>query len=426
MFIPKKCKVGWVKRDDCYNKTLAYIIYYDEKGKLRKETSFEGWRDKKITPMDFDNVPTSGIVLNKGIKRGGWDHFSQVVQKVRVYDPRCGGMEFEITISNLLYILMHDDCTKRELSGEYVYAYSGSDLVLLPVSSENYVKAVESTSLKDMSVKKADLVPGYHYLTKQEAVLMYVGEFYLYDNGSDWGDNGKYQTTKRMVFTVVSGFVNNSRRLVRKDYSDHNWVFLSGLTSLAKLQLDVVSEDLPLRTQQILGSRFNKGKIDGIVTTSEKLSFSYPKTISTKYIDYIRDEKDVVQQVWAASNASYTGVHIEEYHYLVKVDEKTFRKISVSPIYPPVPLTEEELKKREGNYWYYNRNTEKSIPFGGNVRLEEIEEIVISGGYLETKSKKIVQSEIPLSELQAMAHVSLDLKVGGKFVSLNDYLNNKI
>lgn len=47
IFIPKKINVGFQKRDDTYTGKLAYIIYYDETGKLRKETSWNGWRDKK-------------------------------------------------------------------------------------------------------------------------------------------------------------------------------------------------------------------------------------------------------------------------------------------------------------------------------------------------------------------------------------------
>ena len=46
--IPDKIHVGCVKRDDTYTGMLAYVIYTDEKGKVRKEKSWNGWRDKKI------------------------------------------------------------------------------------------------------------------------------------------------------------------------------------------------------------------------------------------------------------------------------------------------------------------------------------------------------------------------------------------
>lgn len=36
LFIPEKIKVGYQKRTDTYTNKLAYVIYYDEKNKLRK------------------------------------------------------------------------------------------------------------------------------------------------------------------------------------------------------------------------------------------------------------------------------------------------------------------------------------------------------------------------------------------------------
>ena len=35
IYIPEKIKVGYQNRNDTYTKKLAYVIYYDEKGKLR-------------------------------------------------------------------------------------------------------------------------------------------------------------------------------------------------------------------------------------------------------------------------------------------------------------------------------------------------------------------------------------------------------
>jgi hypothetical protein len=67
LFIPSKIKIGFQKREDTYTKKLAYVIYYDLKNKLRKETSWNSWRDHKIEPLEFENKPISGFVLNKGV-----------------------------------------------------------------------------------------------------------------------------------------------------------------------------------------------------------------------------------------------------------------------------------------------------------------------------------------------------------------------
>ena len=141
IFIPKTINVGYQNRSGTYTGKLAYVIYYDEKGKLRKEASWNSWRDEKIPNEEFDNVPTTGFVLNKkvGDYSSGWDHRQAYC---RVYDPR--NFEFEITIENLLYILENANSIKgKGLEGEFVYGWDGKDLVLMPVESPDYKQITE-------------------------------------------------------------------------------------------------------------------------------------------------------------------------------------------------------------------------------------------------------------------------------------------
>jgi len=106
-----KIVVGYQEREDTYTKKLAYIIYYDNKGVLRKEKSWRGWIDSgdsgyrneyvdgKYTRVlheelvrgplpthEFENVPTEGFVLNKkaGGYSTGWNHRAA---SCRVWDP---------------------------------------------------------------------------------------------------------------------------------------------------------------------------------------------------------------------------------------------------------------------------------------------------------------------------------------------------
>ena len=150
MNIPKKIKVGYQERKDTYTGKLAYVVYIDEKGVLRKAASWESWRDKKLDAHEFDNVPTSGFVLNKkvGDYRGSWNGRQAWI---RIYDPR--GFEFEISVENLLFILQESSCIKgKGLEGEFVYSWDKSDLVLLPVTSQEYDVSVEFTSMKTMKI----------------------------------------------------------------------------------------------------------------------------------------------------------------------------------------------------------------------------------------------------------------------------------
>ena len=96
------------------------MIYYDAKGELRKEKSWQTWRDVKIKPEEFDNTPQDGFVLNKDIKRYNWSHFGSNRSYIRIYDAR--GIEFEITPENLIGILTETTCSKRGLDGKFVYA----------------------------------------------------------------------------------------------------------------------------------------------------------------------------------------------------------------------------------------------------------------------------------------------------------------
>lgn len=177
IFIPEKINVGFQNREDTYTKKLAYIIYFDEKGKLRKEASWNGWRDKKIEPIQFENAPTSGFVLNK--KAGGYDTgWNHRQTYCRVYDPR--DFEFEITIPNLLYILENTNSIKgKGLEGNFVYGWDGKDLVLIPCDSPDYKELTEYNELIHSKnyIKTKDLILGATYRTKDNEEYVYMGRF---------------------------------------------------------------------------------------------------------------------------------------------------------------------------------------------------------------------------------------------------------
>ncbi len=144
-------------------------------GRVTSDSSFE--------PFEFDNVPLEGFVLNKkaGGYSTGWNHRSTYC---RVYDPR--GFEIEITIPNLLYILQECNAYKgKGLEGEFVYSWDGKDLVLLPVSSPEYVDSLKFTQLQGEKVSSKELIVGATYLSKQKKNYVFLGRYdYLSYN---WG-----------------------------------------------------------------------------------------------------------------------------------------------------------------------------------------------------------------------------------------------
>jgi hypothetical protein len=173
MMIPKSITVGYQKRDDTYTGKLAYVIYTDEKGVLRKEKSWQSWRNEKLGKDQFDNEPRTGFVLNK--KVGGTKYsWNTRNTYVRVFDPH--GFEFEIQVPNLLFILQETSCIQgKGLEGEFVYAWHGTELVLLPTCSAEYRECAKFTKAQSSKVTKADMVEGCTYTMKDMTEVMYLG-----------------------------------------------------------------------------------------------------------------------------------------------------------------------------------------------------------------------------------------------------------
>ena len=238
IFIPKKINVGFQNRSDTYTKKLAYIIYFDEKGTLRKETSWQNWRDKEIEPIEFNNVPISGFVLNKkvGDYCSDWNHRQAYV---RVYDPR--DFEFEITIENLLYILENASSIKgKGLEGDFVYGWDGKDLLLMPIESPDYKQIEEYNTIvfENKSIKAKELVMGATYKTKNNEDLIYLGKYDYYEyNGTGTGKqfwfynkdySYKFVTMKsipknKLIYVVDSNCCNDYADLFDEMECDSNY-----------------------------------------------------------------------------------------------------------------------------------------------------------------------------------------------------------
>lgn len=175
--IPETLKVGFNNRYDTYSGKLAYVTYINKKGDIAKAASWNGWIDKNIEVETYENKPTEGFVLNKraGGYKSGWN-FRQT--KCRVYDPR--GFEVEISVENLLYILQ--ECTSSKgkgLEGEFVYAWSGPELILLPVCSEDYKASTEFMERRENITLKG-LKVGAAYKGSAVDYLIYIGKMEWY------------------------------------------------------------------------------------------------------------------------------------------------------------------------------------------------------------------------------------------------------
>lgn len=225
LFIPQRIKVGFQKRGGTYTGKLAYVIYFDSKGTLRKEKSWQNWRDEKIKPVEFDNDPTTGFVLNKGVggarQSYGWNTRNEYI---RVWDPR--DFEFEISVANLLFILRECDCSRgKGLEGNFVYAWDGTELVLLPECSTDYQESQKFSALQGESVAAKDLIAGASYLTKQQESLTYLGRYeYHFPVSDDTAKKRQKGVLKMHIF-----------------WNGKDFVPLDSMKSLAKLESEEVA-----------------------------------------------------------------------------------------------------------------------------------------------------------------------------------------
>lgn len=234
LLIPEKLKVGFQKREGTYTGKLAFVVYYDGKGVLRKEKSWEGWRHKNIKAEEYTNEPTEGFVLNKsgGGSRNSYHSWNPRNEFIRVYDPR--GFEFEISLPNLLFILRETDCSRgKGLEGKFVYAWDGQELVLLPAGSEDYKHSKNFTALQTKTVSFKDMVPGTTFTTKRQEDLTFLGKF---DHHFMYQPDGYRASAKK----DASG---KDKRFVFWSDEDKRFVFLKELKTIAVLKSDVVHPD---------------------------------------------------------------------------------------------------------------------------------------------------------------------------------------
>lgn len=226
LYIPDRVNVGYQERKDTYTGKLAYVIYWDHTGKLRKEKSWNSWRNDKIDPQEFANEPTEGFVLNKGVGGArasyGWNTRNEYI---RVYDPR--NFEFEISVSNLLFILRECDCSKgKGLEGSFVYAWSGTDLVLLPSISSDFEKCKAYTALQAVGVKSKELIAGATYETKRQEKLVYIGRFDHYEHLQGYYPRKKAGKSRKYIF-----------------HNGKSYEYLKDLKTIAKLDNETIVEN---------------------------------------------------------------------------------------------------------------------------------------------------------------------------------------
>ena len=344
LFIPNKIKVGYQKREDTYTKKLAYVVYFDAKGVLRKEASWEGWRDRTIEADEFDNVPTEGFVLNKGV--GGQRHsygWNARNEYIRVYDPR--GFEFEISVANLLYILQEATSTKgKGLEGEFVYSWEGKELVLLPVGSGAYKNSTEFTDLQSGKVSAKSLILGATYKAKTQEEYVYLGKFpyYTLQQKTAWSRRHYYSNEK---YDYNNYIINSEKMHIFASVKGNAYSPFKNVSHLSKC-----IDETPVSNYAELIEDYNKT----VISSSKPIGIiSKPKT-------YVIDNE-----------CEYRWDALKDRVGYIKVSDTEYHKISLTVDYSST---------------YDNDSRQYKYTFNGIRLSEDHKKITFENGELETKT----------------------------------------
>jgi hypothetical protein len=335
LFIPSRVKVGYNKRDDTYTGKLGYVIYFDANGKLRKESSWEKWRQKNLGQDEYDNVPTEGFVLNKDVggKRHSYSDWHGRMEKVRVFDPR--NFEFEISIPNVLFILTNCTSTKgKGLEGQFVYAWAGTELILLPIDCEEYRQSQKFSAGLAGKVSTKELVPGCTYLSKRQNELVYLGKF-------GWSSRATYAYEKRgLSFELKTGHVFYNPKPDKDGYQPEDQKFILFSSPAA---LSARTNDTPVDNYADLLHQFNQSEHNALVKDVKVAPFHF---------DFNEQERSYHYYRWGE-----IGVGFQE------VEPNVYRSVKVT-----ATATNDGSYRYGGYYKFagYKISASKIITFGAN------------------------------------------------------------
>jgi len=395
IYIPKRLNCGYNKRGDTYSGKLAYIIYWDDKGKLRKENSWRGWIEEELGTNEYDNVPTEGFVLNRpvgGVRQSyGWD---ARIEKVRVFDPR--GFEIEITMENLLFILQEtNSIVGKGLEGEFVYGWAGTALILMPVKSKEYQDSKNYTTLQSTKVGKSDMVPGCTYTTKDMDKLLYLGRFDFYGTESCMLDNVySYQTSINKVHIFKNlNYVEPQPDPVfetdeeeeayydAQEYITHNtydkYITHKGFTKISVRNTDTPADDYADLLEEFYQSEKGSAPKQLHLVPKQLHEILEPVSRDTMY------DRDNNTEYYRIENGNFVKFSIsEEWDWSYNSKENTFKGYSLSTGNDKISLKDGRLISK---YVYDSRNKKPKY-----YTIEEIKAMEFFDLIVELESGKMV------------------------------------
>lgn len=162
IIIPDNILVGFRNKTDytwkgtkhLKNEFMFSFVTYKENNKIKKECSWNNWRDEKIHPREFKNEPLSGYLISDNTKRST-DWFGSGRSMWRITDPR--GFVFEITSENLNAIIDHCVISHGKIDQKCILTWDSGSMALVTENSDLYQEAISNTQRTQERVYLKDI-----------------------------------------------------------------------------------------------------------------------------------------------------------------------------------------------------------------------------------------------------------------------------
>ena len=174
--IPAKHYVGMTMRHG-QKIPLGFITPWGEdKAAEKRIETVDRWcgagKADAIPTSVIENIPMHGFKLTAGIRTGQYGASDQW----RIEDPR--GFELEISSYNLAMVLSVCTLEKGEILEKCVWARDKGKNVLLTTESQDYIDAVEMTTIAGSSASWKDVKPGNRITLQNGISGQYLGKFH--------------------------------------------------------------------------------------------------------------------------------------------------------------------------------------------------------------------------------------------------------
>lgn len=220
----KTHKAGWITRD-------------------QKQPSFNRWRTKSLGIQTLENKPLGGWKIF-GDTSDEWFGYGRVM--IKVMHPE--QFVIEISVENLANILQSCDIVNKEIREELIIAFEGAKLVLIPINSAGYVKAVEDTNriANVKNVKPSSIQPGYEIELANGSKEMYLGKYPILTRTHSLGNSVTFSIGEEKYFFLQNGMISTRKSIKASQVMPTSVKTEAQIKVLMAKHLYVGSRELPI------------------------------------------------------------------------------------------------------------------------------------------------------------------------------------